>query len=266
MSNEVLSLTKSDFDAEAFIPSTYNATYYGEVMEDEARLIEWQAGELHDTVVEHLQSRGLDKFSHQWEAGSGPSVHHLFALEKYSDRIDLSDFLPENLEEIRKWVRGEASAHDWQPFVEQILAAEGQDPTPAAVAEREALVRSKIASYQLLDLKNPTAEMLAYKAPFVTSYFVADSATGDTDTFIEMTKNAFNIVESGGLFAGTYLGGCTHYKVGDQWVVSADVQQSDIEKAFELCGAKDVVIRRIETPSLAEEGFDHIFTVTAKAA
>lgn len=266
MSDNTIDVVRPDFDAELFIPAIYNKTYYSEVMEDEARLIDWQAITLHQTIVEHLGQAGLEQFSCQWEAGSGPAVHHLFALEKYSETIHLSDYLPQNLDEIRKWVRGDADAHDWRPFVEKILQAEGIKPTEAAIEVRETAVRTKITGYSPLDLKHPTTEMLAYKAPFVTSYFVADSATSDTDVFVDMTKNAFNIVEKGGLFVAAYLGGCKQYQVGDQWVVSADVKQADIERAFNECGAVDVKIERFDTPTLADEGFDHIFTVTAKAA
>ena len=265
MSIDTLTLAKPDFDAEAFVPATYNATYYSEVMEDEARLIEWQAGPLHKTITDHLNEKGLKTFSHHWEAGCGPSVHHLFALEKYSNAIDLSDYLHENLVEIRKWVMEDSDSHDWRPFLHSILTAEGVTPSEELMAARAEAVRIKIMSYNPLNLKDPTEAMLQYKAPFVTSFFVADSATGDKDVFVEMTKNAFNIVDEGGLFVGAYLGGCEQYKVGDQWVVSANIQQSDIERAFSECGAKDVVITRYDTPSLAEEGFDHIFTVTAKA-
>lgn len=266
MSNSILSsVVKPDFDIESFVPATYNATYYSEVMEDEARLIEWQATTLHDTITDHLQQQNIDRFSHQWEAGSGPAVHHLFALEKYSDAIYLSDYIPGNLEEIRKWVRADEGAHNWEPFVQKILMAEGVEPTEEALKTRAQAVRSKIAGYYPLDLKDPTLDMRVYRAPFVTSYFVADSATGDKDVFVEMTKNAFSIVESGGLFVAAYLGGCSQYKVGEQWVVSADIQQADIERAFRECGAVNVRIERFETPTLADEGFNHIFTVTAKA-
>lgn len=266
MSLDVLETVKPDFDEEAFVASTYNKTYYSNVMEDEARLIEWQAGALHNTITAHLQTSGIDRFPYQWEAGSGPSVHHLFALEKYSDAIHLSDYMPDNLAEIRKWVERDTTAHDWSPFVRQVLIAEGMQPTESDVEARMEAVRSKITSYLPLDLKSPTADMRAYKAPFVTSFFVADSATGDKAVFKEMTKNAFDIVDKGGLFVATYLGGCKHYKVGDQWVVSADIDHADIEDAFAECDAVDVQIERFNVPSMAEEGFDHIFTVSAVRA
>lgn len=258
---------QTEFDETAFDPKAYNSTYYDSVMADERGLIEWQANELHDRITAHLALRGIERFSRQFDAGSGPAVHHLLALEKYSDAIDLADYLPENLAEIEGWVdKTDPKAHDWSPFTREILAAEGIVATDQAVASREDAVRAKIASYNPLDFINPTAEMLTYKSPFVTSFFVADSATGDKQVFNEMTHNAFGIVAVGGLFVAAYLGGCKAYAVGDKWVVSADLTQVDIERALVESGAKNIQIKRIDTPELAPEGFDHIFAVSAEAA
>lgn len=260
------SQNEADFDESAFVPAVYNNTYYAEVMEDERCLIEWQATKLDNDIRKHLGGMGIERFGIHFDAGSGPSVHRLLALEKYSDAIDVADYLPQNLAEIQGWVNGtDPNAHDWKPFAREILAAEGLYVTEETVALREQAVKNKIRSYNPLDFKEPTEEMLKYKAPFVTSFFVADSATGDKQIFADMTKNAFNIVAVGGLFVAAYLGGCKEYAVGDKWIKSADLSQHDIQVVFEECGAKDITIERFNTPSLAEEGFDHIFAVTAKA-
>lgn len=255
--------THPDFDAAAFVPHKYNATYYSAVMEDEAALIQWQASELHMTLTAHLDRVALDRFAVHLDVGSGPSVHHLFAFEKYATEIHVADFLPKNLDEIRKWVDGDQRAHDWTPFVRSTLKAEGTPPSSSAVEAREAAVRSKIAHFLPLDLKVPTASMREYRAPLVTSFFVADSATGDLATFEAMTRNALAMVEPGGLYVAAYLGGCESYLVGKRWIKSVNLQARDVDQALYRAGARDVVLRRFETPSLAPEGFDHVFTATA---
>ena len=259
-------LHKPDFDEEAFVPSAYNRTYYAEVMEDERCLIRWQASELDGTIRGHLAKLGIRRFSSHFDVGSGPTVHHLLALEKYSDAIDLADYLPENLEEIRRWVSGRGlGVHDWTPFVRAILAAENVPVTDAQIIARETSVRGKIRSFNTLDLKAPTRGMARYTAPFVTSFFVADSATGEKHTFAAMTKTAFRLVASNGLFVAAYLGGCEEYNVGGRWLRSANLNQADIECALAKSGAKDIRLQRFDTPTLASEGFDHIFAVTAIA-
>lgn len=261
-----IDLHKPDFDEEAFVPQAYNRTYYAEVMEDEQCLIRWQASELDGLIRGHLATRGIQRFSSQFDVGSGPTVHHLLALEKYSDAIDLADYLPENLEQIRRWVSERSlDVHDWTPFARAILAAENMPVTDAQVIAREKSVRSKIRSFNALDLKAPTPGMSRYTAPFVTSFFVADSATGEKNIFAAMTKTAFRIVASNGLFVAAYLGECEEYAVGERRLKSANLKQADIESALADSGAKDIRIQRFDTPTLASEGFDHIFAVTAIA-
>lgn len=262
-----------DFQGDLFDPANYNKTYYSEVMQDEAALVTWQATTLHQRLTDHLQARGVARFSHQFDAGSGPSVHHLFALEKYSDKIVLADFLPGNLEEIEKWLHGDPTAHNWEHFVDAILRAEGVDldgmsatERTAAIAARQQAVRSKIVArpegFLPLDLKETVPEN--YRAPLVTNFFVADSATDDKATFATMIANTFDIVEQGGIYVGAYLGGCKAYAVGDEWVNSADLYPEDVERALLDAGAVNVTVERFETPEMAPEGFEFVMTAIAE--
>lgn len=219
-------------DSTTFHPADYNRTYYSEVMQDEAALIEWQSTRLDERIRAHLARWGEASFRALREVGSGPAVHHLFALEKYVDTIHLSDFLPANLEEIQSWVNGDDSAHVWTPFVEAILRAEGAEVDGDAVEWREKAVRTKIASFDSIDLELGTGIGAEYSAPFVASFFVADSATDSKDVFKAMTANAFGLVEPGRLWVSTYLGGCEAYLVGDRWLVSANLTHSDIRDAL----------------------------------
>lgn len=253
-----------DFDSIHFVPALYNKTYYSSVMQDEAALIKWQAGALDKLLRRYLLLRGLNGFDWMFDAGSGPAVHHLFALAKYSKMLHLADFMPENIAEIQKWVENSPEAHNWGVFIDEILKAEGIEPTTKNVAARAKEVRKKISSYSTLDLKRRVSPKLRGSSPFVTSYFVADSATGSKSVFARMTKNAFDIVAEDGLFVATYLGGCTKYLVGRRWLSSANVTEHDINSALTHAGAKNVTIWRFNTPEMEHEGFTHIFAAVAE--
>ena len=154
-------------DSTTFAPVDYNRTYYSEVMEDEAALIRWQATTLDKRIKAHLHSTSQRHFTSLREAGSGPAVHHLFALEKYVDTIHLSDFLPANLEEIRRWLDHEEHTHDWRPFVAAILDAEGIEVGDGDIETRQESVRAKIQSLSRIDLKRGTGIGSGYSAPFL---------------------------------------------------------------------------------------------------
>lgn len=256
------------FVTEDFNPREYLMTYYGQqpdpVMEDEQRLIEWQAGPLADTIKAHLNRHNREFYSHYLQAGSGPALQHDFALIQYAKQIQITDYLEGNRNEIKAWVEHHPEAHDWKPFVRNILVAEGLEPTSERINAREEMVRRSINFYGALDLKNPSDDMRAYNAPLVVSFFVADSATDNKECFEVMTRNAFAMTQIGGLFVATYLGGCKAYAVGDKWVSSADLNEADIDRALLSSGATNIAITKIDTPTLAAEGFDHIFAVTAE--
>ena len=255
--------TEVDFDVHAFVPQQYNRTYYSRVMQDEAHLVRWQSTALHDAVCHHLAARGLTRFTHLLEAGAGPAVHHLFALEKYVEAIHVTDFLDANLEEIRGWVESDPGAHDWRPFVKATLGAEGVHINDSSVHSREDAVRSKITRFGHLDLKRPIKAMTTYTAPFVSSFFVADSATNDLTVFRSMTKVLLGMVAPGGLFVGAYLGGCQRYLVGDRWVDSVNLTREQLSESLSAASAQVLRLSRFETPEMVGEGYDHIFTVVA---
>ncbi len=248
-----------DFARASFIPFIYNKTYYTTVMQDEAALIAWQSRELDPILRQHLRSLKLKCFPIMIDAGSGPSVHHMIALSRYTKKIHVADFMSENLAEIEKWVLKDPKAHNWNLFTKTILQHEDHKFTKRAIIRRENQTRRKIASYSHLNLRKFDH---SYKesALLVSSFFVADSATKSKKIFKKMTKNAFEIVQPGGLLVASFLGGCKRYRVGRKWINSADITEDDIRDAFNEVGAKKVSIWRFETPEMQRDGFNHIFT------
>lgn len=257
-------LVDHDFESAYFIPAVYNRTYYSSVMQDEAMLIRWKAGPLTTYLRKKLDHLELDKFPSMFDAGSGPAIHHLLTFVNFAKTIHLSDYLEDNLAEIRKWVDKDQQAHDWKPFVTAVLTTEGLESTPEAGLVRARQVRKKIASYSSIDLKKPLHKGLPHSHLLVTSFFVADSATSSKNVFTAMTKRAFSIVAPGGVFVAAYLGGCSRYRVGRKWIASASITEEDIELAFKKSHAKKVKIWRFETPEMAHDGFTHIFAVVAE--
>ena len=269
LASDIMSLSNKsthqdeDFARDSFIPSVYNKTYYSTVMQDEAALIAWQSNELDGILKKHLANLKLKHFPIMLDAGSGPSAHHIIALSRYVKKIRVADFMPENLAEIEKWVIKDPQAHNWNLFTKTILEHEGNKFTKLAVIKRENQTRKKIDSLTHLNLKKLDH---TYKdsALLVSSFFVADSATKSKKIFKKMSKNAFDIVQPGGLLVASYLGGCKRYRVGRKWINSADITENDIYEAFNELDARKLTVWRFETPDMQKDGFNHIFTVVVE--
>ena len=50
------------------------------------------------------------------DIGSGPTIHSLIPAAKWFDELYLSDYCPQNLEAVQKWVGKDPGAHDWQGY------------------------------------------------------------------------------------------------------------------------------------------------------
>src|SRR3989344_7393958 len=51
------------------------------------------------------------------EFGCGPTAHRTIAVAPYVSEIHMADYIPDNLEEVRKWIKGEAGRHNWDHYV-----------------------------------------------------------------------------------------------------------------------------------------------------
>jgi hypothetical protein len=98
----------------------YFKTYYSEVvLPDEQVVLAYQIETL--KRIEHPFGRGL-------EYGCGPTLHRAIAASRYAFRIDMADWLPDNLAQVREWVNSTGANCDWNRFTDYILACTSAMP------------------------------------------------------------------------------------------------------------------------------------------
>ena len=109
----------------------YFQTYYSEVvLPDEQAVLAYQID-----VLRAARAR----FGRGLEYGCGPTMHRAIAASKYAFRIDMADWLADNLTEARTWLCADDSAPEWKRFTRYILACEGRPrQQPEAGAARSA--------------------------------------------------------------------------------------------------------------------------------
>ena len=111
------------------------------------------------------------------EIGCGPGIYHQLVAAPYIGGIRMTDYLPECIAEIEKWWRRDPSAHDLRMFTRYTLSIEGHSNDDPSVHEREELLRGKIRSLGLCDVrqKYPLGTPQTYSA--VASLYTAEQAT-----------------------------------------------------------------------------------------
>jgi hypothetical protein len=113
----------------------YFKTYYSEVvLPDEQVVLAYQVETL--KRIEHKFGRGL-------EYGCGPTLHRAIAAARYAFRIDMADWLPDNLTEVQAWVNSTSANDDWNRFTHYILGCEGETPDARRIARREEQTHSQ---------------------------------------------------------------------------------------------------------------------------
>jgi len=98
----------------------YFQTYYSDVvLPDEQAVLAYQID-----VLRAARAR----FGRGLEYGCGPTLHRAIAAAKYVFRMDMADWLADNLAEAREWLCADDSAPDWKRFTRYVLGCEGSDP------------------------------------------------------------------------------------------------------------------------------------------
>ena len=239
----------------AWDPARYLADYYRAVETDERHTLAF--------LVE--AARGLPADAKVLVFGAGPTMHHAFPFAAAAT-IDLCDVLPGNLDEIRRWIRRDAGAHDWGAFARHTLACEGLPADDAGVARREAATRARIGRLFLSDLRSPwppSGPRFGYDV--VVTAYCADSATDDRGVWAHYMRRIASLVRPGGLFVVAALRQCRGYRVGDRRFPSADLDAPDLRAVL----APLASCIRVETrlvPEQARHGYGGILLARCRMA
>jgi hypothetical protein len=232
-------------------PLQYLSDYYSRVEQDEQLTLRFLAQQAH-----RIANRPVIL-----EFGIGPTVHHLLPITPYVSEIHVADLLPANLRQVRLWQERRETAHDWTPFVVQVLKEEGiSSPTAGDITARETLVRQAITRYLPCDaaLRNPLGSHAAGGYDCLLSCYCADSATDDKTQWRRYMDNMMSLLKPGGLFLTTALRNCDHYDVGDRRFPSARVNERDFELLFREHEVEHLTMEVAQTPEHAAIGYGSV--------
>lgn len=242
---------------ETWVPGDYLREYYSrEVSPDERHAIRYFVEEQRGRVPGPTLC-----------FGSGPTLHHVFSAAPHTSALYLADYLPQNLDEIDKWLRRAPGAHDWRPFVQYTLLCElGREPTEAEVGARSELTRDRIAGLLPADagLEDPLGRSFRGAFATVLSPFCADSATGDRGVWERYSRNIASLVAPGGRLLVSALRRCRQYRVGARHFPSANIDEADLQTVLLADFPESAV--RVEVREVgehADQGYSSILLACA---
>jgi hypothetical protein len=219
----------ASFDS-AWQPSRYLQEYYSAVENDERATIAF--------LVDAADRLGAA--SELLEFGCGPTVHHLFPFVHRVAEIHVADYLPSNLDAVRRWVTRQPGTHDWSAFAACALRCElGRTPTRIEIESRENLTRQRITGFFHADARCPTpivGERGRQRYGAVLCCFCPDSITADRDEWRRCMLNIASLVAPQGWLVVAALRATEAYRVGDVRFPSAGVTEHDVAAVFAEAG------------------------------
>lgn len=201
----------------------YFKTYYSEVvLPDEQKVLAYQVEVLKQ--VEHKFGRGL-------EYGCGPTLHRAIAAARYAFRIDMADWLPDNLVQVRSWVDDNSNNPDWRRFTQYILSCEGDQPSDVRrIERREDQTRKVIRNLYVSDARwrHPLGPERQGFYDLIVSGFCIDAVSSDRQIWQRCMRNVLSTLSEGGMLILHALHRCKAYKVGDRMFPGANLSEEDV--------------------------------------
>jgi hypothetical protein len=241
----------------------YFETYYSEVvLPDEQAVLAYQIDVLR-AAHGHF-GRGL-------EYGCGPTLHRAIAASKYTFRLDMADWLADNLSEAREWLCADEHASEWKRFTRYVLACEGDaQPNNARIAQREAHTRKVVRGLYVSDARlpqplGPTRESFY---DLIITGFCIDAISSDRSVWKGCMRNVTSMLAPGGTFIIHALHRCEAYKCGDRMFPGSNLGIDDMRTAMAANGFVDSSIDVQVIPCQENEsyGYSGILTASGRKA
>ena len=246
--------------AERWLPDRYLADYYSKLEPMEKHTLRFLLDSLRD---EPTVERALD-------FGAGPTLHHAMALATHARELHVSDLMPENLRAILRWLRAAPGAHDWSAHTREILRLEGHtSPDEFQVTARAHLLRARTTRILTADARRADTLGGAGSGRYgcVTTFFCADSSTGDFLEWQRCVRNIAALVAPGGLLIMGALRCCKSWRLGNTWLPSPCIDERHLQFLLDCAGfaERERVIEIVALPDQRPNGFESMLLVRARA-
>jgi SAM-dependent methyltransferase len=253
----------TDVYREVFDPLAYLRTYYAGPLSDDER---FNLSQLRQTLDRFRADGGRPGFRRALEVGCGPTIHHAIPLVPHVAELHLSDYLPANLAEVRRWLDRDPTAHDWSAYLRGVLAAEGENSSDDDVRQRADALRARVTALKECDLRqpHPLGEPAAYD--LVTCFYTAECAARDRREWAQVMRHLGKLVAEGGVLFQVAMRRGAHYRVGGTDIPAVPVDERDFAAVLPECGfaPRAATITPARVADWADHGFEGVIVVTAE--
>ncbi|MBK9745820.1 MAG: hypothetical protein IPO91_03485 [Chloroflexi bacterium] len=199
------------------------------------------------------------------EFGGGPTIYSLISVAEIVDSIHFTDFNPNCLIEIKKWISKDVNSFDWSKFTRHALDCEQSVRQSSnlmnSIRAREDTVREKVKYITLCDAFADDPLMGYSKGPYdiVANNFCLEGITSDKTTWIELNRKLLKLVNANGYYVSVSLLNATHWSVESHRFPSVTLTASDILSCYSDLGLR--VIKSRVVPLEGRSGYDSFIMI-----
>lgn len=189
------------------------------------------------------------------ELGGGPTLYQLMNIIEHVGSVYFTDYVEDNLNEIRKWKNKQKDAFNWHDTLKAALELKKDtvNISEKEISSLENELRNKITKIEFCDVFKKGMAIEKKGFDIINTHFVAESATNSKKKWESAIYNMSKKLNKDGLlFMSALLGAKGSYKVLDKNFPAVELNEIDIEKTFKKTG-----LSLIRTKSIRFENKDN---------
>jgi hypothetical protein len=202
------------------------------------------------------------------ELGGGPTLYQLMNIVNEVKEIHFTDFVEDNLHEVRLWKDADPNAYDWNQFLEAalMLKKDSSKVSPEEVKSLEYELRNKITRIGHCDIFQPDLGVEKENYEIISSHFVAESATSSRTEWQKALENMHRKLAPKGLLVMSALRGAKgSYKVLEKEFPAVELYEDDMQIGLQAAGFSVIRISSIHTEEKSNNYEGFMFVIAQKS-
>lgn len=241
-------------DYSSFNPRQYVAEYYQEIGLENRFLLEFY----------HRVFQQIPSSSSLLEFGGGPTIYQLLSARKKASEIVFAEFLVKNREEIRKWIRRDKEAINWDRYLNAVLALEKKKVSETNRLRIREELEPKVTQIIECDAFSPEilGRLSHRQFDVVSSGFCLECISPEEKYFQEFLVKLTAVLRQGGTLILTMLKRAENYKVGDLTFPAFSLDEQYMRAALRRLKYHWISTETI--PAESDQGYQGIIAITAE--
>ncbi|CAN7993135.1 unnamed protein product [Ixodes pacificus] len=202
------------------------------------------------------------------DVGCGPTVANIFPATRKICSIVLSDLVPRNLDEVKKWIEKAPDAMDWSFMSEPLATLEGYKDAKMGAMDIEERTRGAVKKVIPCDVLNPSVLPKGHEESFdvVLSSLCLQAASQDEITYQEANRNVSSLIRKGGHLIMCGTAGTAFYTFANVMFPNVRLSKAMVEDALSKSGLEIIRWSSLDSPisTKSQNRCDFAFVVLAE--